>query len=635
MGPSFSRSFSYRQSILWIASAALLVIAVLLAGRLVESAQIGQLTDDGAARTEHYARLLNGELSKYNYLPEIVQLNPQVLALMRSPPVPGQVDRVNRYLDAVNDAAGSAALYLVDQRGQVLAASNWAKPTSFVGIDLSYRPYVRDGLQAGAAEFYGVGTTSGEAGYYFARAIDADGVRLGVAVVKVALDGVKNPFGWGTDPAMVVDEYGVVILSSVPGWQFHTLHELAPDVLAVVRANRKYAHVELHPLGLRVEQPVADGIDVISLPEESGGHRLRMLAQEASLGHSDWKIVVLSELTDVRLLTRAAQAVTALGLGSLLLGSLYLSARRRAIRIRLAAKEALERANQELERKVLERTRDLTCVNVRLRDEVAERERAEQVLRETQDELVHAGKLAVIGQMAAGMTHELNQPVAALRTLADNALLLLERNKPQSVRANLEMIVRTVERMAKITGQLKGFARKGEGRPGLAAIGVCLEHALALVENRLSRQQIEVVCDAIPSAVMVLCDPGRLEQVLVNLLTNALDALGETPRGRIEITVTRAEAKAETRQDGNHRITIAVSDNGPGIPAAVLPRLFEPFFTTKAAGVGLGLGLTISEGIVRQCGGSLLAENRPSGGARVVIELAETVREEASIEQPA
>jgi Signal transduction histidine kinase regulating C4-dicarboxylate transport system len=613
-----STLLSMKRLLGWVAGVVLLVAAVVLAGRAAERAQIARLYESDKVRVERYAEILGGELSKYNYLPRIVGLNPAVSGLLRDPSDPVRVDAVNRYLGEINREAGSEALYLVDRQGVVIAASNWDLPISFVGIDLTYRPYVTNALKDGVGEFYGIGTSSGEPGYYFARAIDVDGERLGVVVVKVALRRVENPWGPGADPAMVVDEHGVVILTSVPAWRYRTVGPLTPEALQTAQTTRKYADVELQPLGLRVESPIRNGFSVVSLPVAGdGSKRVRYVAQQAELSRSGWEITVLTPATDIDLLTRAIQAVTALTFGSLFLLSLYLTARRRTIRLRLAAKEALERANVDLERKVTERTRDLVDANERLRQEIKERERAEKTTREAQDGLIHAGKLAVIGQMAAGMTHELNQPVAALRTLTDNTALLLERDRPDAVRANLKMMEHIVGRMAKITSQLKVFARRTEGRPEPVPVGLCLDHAIALVETRLGKCGIRLVRNPNEPPLHALCDPGRLEQVFVNLLSNGIDALSGQDGAEIGIEVARVPANGTT----DPRVRITFHDNGPGLPENVRARLFEPFFTTKAAGVGLGLGLTISEGIVRQFGGELRAGNRPEGGAEFVVEL--------------
>ncbi|MFO1129510.1 MAG: ATP-binding protein [Rhodospirillales bacterium] len=635
--PPSPRVLSLRRLALWSGWIALMVVSVIIVGQVVERAQVTLIHEQGKLRLERYRDLLGGELSKYNYLPNLVPLDERVIELLANPGEPGLTAEVNGFLKTVNQEAGSSALYLVDPAGTVIATSNWDEPISFSGIDLSYRPYVFNALRDGEAEFYGIGTTSGEPGYYFARRIDIAGEPKGVAVVKVAINRVENPWGLGADPAMVVDEYGVIILTSNPAWRYRAMNQVAPEDLEKARASRKYARMELNPLGLQVKERLSDGSSVVSVPWDAtggGSQRALFLAEEGELARSGWKIIVLSHLDGANILVRAAQIVVALVIGTIFLLFLYLSARQRSMRLRLAAKEALERANAELERNVAERTAELSAANASLRQEVAERERTEIVLREAQDGLVHAGKLAVIGQMAAGMTHELNQPVAALRTLADNALLLLDRDRPDAVRGNLEMIGRTIERMGKITSQLKSFARKSSGRPEPAPIRACLDHALALVETRLARQKIDVIRSGAQPELTALCDPTRLEQVFINLLGNAIDALSSGPpradpplpagtpgRGRIDIDVGTVPGEEQSAR----RVRIRFRDNGPGLPPEVLARMFEPFFTTKPAGIGLGLGLTISDGILREFGGNLSARNHPDGGAEFVVEVPEAV----------
>jgi two-component system C4-dicarboxylate transport sensor histidine kinase DctB len=290
----------------------------------------------------------------------------------------------------------------------------------------------------------------------------------------------------------------------------------------------------------------------------------------------------------------------------------YLRQRRRAIYASLAAKEALQQAHDELERKVAERTADLVAANEQLGREVAERQHTEQVLREAQDGLVQAGKLAVLGQMAAGITHELNQPLAALRTLSDNARLLLAKARTDDVRNNLALISQLTDRMAKITGQLKAFARKSPMHLGPVSVRRALGNVQALLEQRLRTERVAIVEEWSADDLEVLADANRLEQVLVNVVVNALDAMHETSVRRLEVSVRRHAG----------RVFIAVRDTGAGIAPEVLPRVFEPFVTTKEPGAGLGLGLAISAGIIRDFGGSLSAANRPQGGAEFTIELA-------------
>jgi two-component system C4-dicarboxylate transport sensor histidine kinase DctB len=287
---------------------------------------------------------------------------------------------------------------------------------------------------------------------------------------------------------------------------------------------------------------------------------------------------------------------------SLLAVVLYARQRRLFVAQNLAAKEALQQANDALEVKVAERTGDLIASNDRLQQEIGERRRAEEGL-------VQAGKLAVLGQMAAGITHELNQPLAALSMLSANACTFLDRGRLDNTRENLERIGDLTDRMGKITGQLKAFARKDPVSVRPLTVEQSIHNALFLLDQRIRQSNLEVVLSLPDHSVRVLADATRLEQVLVNLIANALDAMEGSTEACVTIEVIE--------NDG--RIAVAVRDNGPGIGHEQMPHLFEPFFTTKEPGKGLGLGLAISSSIVRELGGELSARNRPEGGAEFTL----------------
>jgi two-component system C4-dicarboxylate transport sensor histidine kinase DctB len=269
-------------------------------------------------------------------------------------------------------------------------------------------------------------------------------------------------------------------------------------------------------------------------------------------------------------------------------------------------RETLERMNDELERKVARRTGALARANTSLRNEIAGHKRTEATLKATLEELVQAGKMALIGQMSAGLTHELNQPLAALRTLSDNALLFLQRGRQAEAENNLHIIAGLIERMGSLTARLRRFSHKGPAQLTPVDVERALANALFLVELRVRKEEVEVVRhspDASSSnALHVLADANRLEQVLVNLFANALDAMLGCPVRKLTIMV-RADESDDAFAE------ISVSDTGPGIPETVRTRLFEPFFTTKPPGAGLGLGLAISAGIVRELGGTLKVDD--------------------------
>jgi two-component system C4-dicarboxylate transport sensor histidine kinase DctB len=284
---------------------------------------------------------------------------------------------------------------------------------------------------------------------------------------------------------------------------------------------------------------------------------------------------------------------------------LLLHRRRRARRLL----EEKDRLRLELERRVAERTAELSRSNARLRGEVEERLRAEADLRRAQDDLVQAAKLATLGQTAAGIAHEVNQPLAAMRTYSDNAAVLLARGRTEDAKANLASISALTERIAQITQNLKGFARKASGALGPVPVQASVAAAIALLEHRIRLQGVHVSAGLPEAEIRVWAEQVRLEQVLVNVLQNGVDALRGVAAPEIEVSV---EAAGE-------RVAIVISDNGPGIRAEDVARVFSAFFTTKSD--GLGLGLSISQGIAEDFGGSLAYRGHPGGGAVFAMEL--------------
>lgn len=278
---------------------------------------------------------------------------------------------------------------------------------------------------------------------------------------------------------------------------------------------------------------------------------------------------------------------------------------------RKRAEAALREAHDALEQRVRMRTADLLETNRRLEEEIGERKRAEAVLRRAQDELVQAAKLATIGQMSAGVTHELNQPLAAIRSYADNARVLLERSRVEDAVANLESIVELTDRMAEITRTLKSFARKSSGKAVPVSLGEVVDHALAVVTSHTRMDGYRIHRSDPGFDVRVMGDGVRLQQVALNLIKNAIDAMADAERREIHLAI---------RQEGGMGL-LEVRDTGNGIDEDKLDAIFDPFFTTKEVGEGLGLGLSISNGIVRGYQGTIQVANHPDGGCVFTVRL--------------
>jgi two-component system C4-dicarboxylate transport sensor histidine kinase DctB len=623
--------FARKSIATWIALALALLFVVPGAYMWGARAAIQERRLSAEQQLDIYVLGLRSELARYDYLPEVFAKSGDIVALLARSDDPEAVDRVNRYLEEVNRGAQTSAIYVLDLNGVVRAASNWSAADSFVGMDLSFRPYFIDALSGRTGRFYGIGTTSGLPGYYFSQGISKGGRVIGVAAVKVSLDRLEQTWRGARDMLLVTDADGVILLSSRPDWKFRTLQPLEPGVVDRIKRARQFETVSLQPLDLTFERELSEREHIVRLDTRAtgawGGEAVwwadgrsggRFLAMTRPLSDADWRVIVLWDLAGAEAHARNVSLSAALATALVGLGALYLIQRRRAVQQRLAAKAALERAYDDLERKVIDRTADLTSANEQLRLEAERRQENERVLRTAQDALVHASKLAIIGQMASGVAHELNQPLAALHTLADNTRVFLERGNAGAATENLTLIGQLIQRMGRITGELKTFGRKSAVRLEPVDVKPVVENALFLIEHRLKAEKVDLRLSLPAGPVVAVCDGERLGQILVNLVTNAIDAMKGCPVRRLEI--------AAREQD--ERTVISVRDTGPGIAAEVADRLFEPFFTTKAAGAGLGLGLAISAEIARDFGGALRAANHPEGGAAFTVELV-TAREHA------
>ena len=553
----------------------------------------------GAQRLEVYATSMENLLDKYDLVPRMLELDKDVVRLLENPGDEDARNSVNEYLEGLNQKAESSNIYIVNLKGRTQAASNWRQRDSFIGDDVNFRPYIRNALRGRPGGFYGVGTTNLEPGYFYAHGIYKDGRMLGVAAIKVSIESQQLSWTQGADKVALVDANGVVFLSSEPEWKFKTLKPLQAGTRAELEQTRQYFGQPLPALTLAHDEALANGNRLLAIRDgaaRQSGMPPLMLAQTRSLSPRDWTFIYLSDLDAARGNASIAFLFALLGYGFLILLFMYWRQRLRS--------------KGELERMVHERTASLARMTEDLSKEVDVRRQAEQQLQITQNELFQAGKLAVLGQMSASITHELNQPLTALRTMSDNAVLLIERGRMDDVRNNLKTISQVVARMGSITGKLKGFARKSNAELGPVSIHTSISNALVLVERRLQLEKVTFQLRIDQADIYALCDSNRLEQVLLNLMTNAIDSMAGSTVRELHLTVSSKE----------ERVQIRVADSGPGLSDEARARLFEPFYTSKPQGEGLGLGLAISEQIIRDFGGSLKAE-QASAGACFLIEL--------------
>ncbi len=564
--------------------------------------------DQAAARGETTLRLavsaLHGHMQRYAPLPQILADREDIRKVASNPQDLAHRDSVNVYLKEINELIGSSDIYVLIRGGDTIAASNFDLPLTFIGENFEYRPYYLDAINGQIGRFFAVGTTTQKRGYYFSAPI-RDGERVtGVLVVKVDLDPIERSWEGGEDEIIVYDPEGVIFMTSNSELLYASLLPLTPERVARTQQSRRYSNENVRELA--VTRSISDGRTRMTDPIVGGSRNF--LVQVASMPDAGWTVEVLVDTRAAR--NQAITTVTAIGLSLALAGLaafVYLG-----YRSRLAERLELQRRTQEqLEQRVEERTAALAQVNRQLETEVGERRATEVQLRKTQSELVQAAKLAALGQMSAALSHEFNQPLTAVKTYADNGVKLIERKRLDQAKDNFDRISRLIGRMASISRHLRNFAREPNQSLGPVLLSEVVRDSIEIVTPRLKISQVALHVDIVPAGLAANAISIKLQQVLVNLITNAADAMDGMRDPTIEI-VAREE---------NGKVLLSVGDHGTGIAESQMERIFDPFFTTKGVGKGLGLGLSISYNIIKDFSGILRAENRPGGGAVFIIEL--------------
>ncbi|NUU02280.1 sensor histidine kinase [Herbaspirillum robiniae] len=554
----------------------------------------------GAAQLQIAALDLESILQKFEALPFALGFQSDVRQVLQHPEDELAVDRLNRAFKTIQQQSRAVHIFMINPAGLTLASSNWDDEFSFVGRDFGFRPYFREAVLGRAGRFYGIGNVSSEPGYFIAQPIyrrqdQADGdVPIGVMVVKVDLAEFEHTWRSSDDPITLTDAGGVVFLSNRPEWKYHSLGPLAGNVQQELAGTHQYADLPITPVSAL---PAA-------LQRGFGEHVSR------PVGRLGWQLMLFpSQARMVRSATLSALAA-ALAMAALAISLLAWYQHRRRVQERLESRDALRRAAEELDHRIAQRTGELTAANQAIAVKYEKLQQTETLLRTTQNELVQAGKLAMLGQMAAGVTHELNQPLAAIRAFADNSVKFLARGQTAQVAENLEHISGASANMGKIIAQLKGFARKSGELVSAVDLRQTIEAAALLLGSEFQNHRVEIAID-VRQAAQVTGDAVRTEQVLINLLRNALDAVEEEPVKRVRVVLDVEDGQAVVR----------IRDSGAGIPDEVAPHLFEPFFTTKSSSKGLGLGLAISSSIVQAMNGQLTAHNHEEGGAEFIVRL--------------
>jgi two-component system C4-dicarboxylate transport sensor histidine kinase DctB len=544
------------------------IVVVLVTNRWLSDRFVEATRNRAEVRLALYTGNMLTELQRTSVVPLLLARDPELVEALRD----GNFASTSAKLIALQQEIGVASIRLLDIDGRVKGATN----RNVLGALHRGDAYFVDALRTPESIFTAQRRETGGYDFTYSRAVLAEGRPLGVIVVAVDLMKYERAWAGLQDAVLVTDSEGTVILATEPRWRGLPMSQAlaARDAPGAIG---------------RALQATADWAQD---PPDAYVRGEAVLKTEARVPFRGWRIVTFTAYDSVRERVNGVLALEIMGFAILLAVTFYLLSRRALSRSATFQRESAE----------------LRLLNARLQREIAEREKVQKNLEVAELTLAQSSKLAALGEMSAAVSHELNQPLAAMKTYLAGARLLLQRRRPEEALSSFQRIDDLIERMGAITRQLKSYARKGGEAFEPVDLRAALSSALSMMEPQLKARVVRIGRVVPRQPVMVMADRIRLEQVIINLLRNALDATKETKAPQIDLILAAGETA-----------TLSVRDNGHGI--ADLDNLFEPFYTTKRPGEGVGLGLAISSGIVTDFGGRLTARNAEGGGAVFDLQL--------------
>jgi two-component system C4-dicarboxylate transport sensor histidine kinase DctB len=521
-----------------------------------------------AVRLALYSGNLISELQRNSVVPLLLARDPELMRALTD----GNYSTTSQRLITFQAEIGAASVMLLDSDGRAVAATN----RNLLGVSHRAAAYFVDAQRIKDTVFTAVTRDVGGTDFTYSRGILLDNKLIGVIVVAVDLMKYERAWAGLTDAVLVTDSENRVILATEPRWRGLSLEQ------ALAAQDPPSA----------IERALKATTDWTQTAPDAYLRGRAVMKTESRVPFRGWRILTFTAYDSVRERVNAILALEIMGFAIALALTFYFLSRR-------AWSQSLSFQRESAE---------LRLLNSRLQREIAQREKVQKDLAVAELTLAQSSKLAALGEMSAAVSHELNQPLAAMKTYLAGARLLLQRRRPDEALSSFQRIDDLIERMGAITRQLKSYARKGGEAFEPVDIRSCLSAALSMMEPQLKARVVQITRNLPRKPVMVMADRLRLEQVIINLLRNALDATKEIKNPRIDLTVTVDQA-----------VRLTVGDNGHGI--SDLTNLFEPFYTTKKPGEGVGLGLAISSGIVTDLGGRLTARNSESGGAVFEVRL--------------
>ena len=583
-------------SLYWLAAIVAVIAFLIFAASFQNGSRskaLATLQTDTTSVAQGQAWALEGELQKFRLLPLVLSENHYVTQALKVRDHDSAL-RLNERLELLATRTRAPYIYVVDVNGETVASSNYRSEESFVGRRYEFRPYFQQAMTNGASEYFAKGERTGKSGLFFARRIQEGIQTLGVIVVKVEFASIVSQWKDQNAITFVTSDDGIVLFSSDPVLDFTTLTPLTKSRQDEILTTRQFGDAPLKPT------PLAIGADYRG--KDANGQHIQAAAVQ--LSDFDWRII-RAEL--IRPAIRAADTrarLTILSVG-FLLGAIatFLSWRFTRERERAATTAFLKA-------EVARQTAELSQTNERLEYEFHEREKIIKRFRTAREELAQANRLGSIGAITASVAHEINQPVAAIRAFAENAAKFMARDQHDKVAENIHSIVELTARIGSITQELRRYARRGTQAIGKVKLSEVIDGAELLIGERIRSEginfDIQVDHENLPC---VKAGRVRLEQVLVNLLQNALDAVSGRPDPCITLSAKEDE----------EFVYVTIEDNGNGVDDAQAKEIFTPFVTTKPQGLGMGLG--IASDIMTEFGGSIELSPSALGGAAFELKL--------------
>ena len=566
--PWQSAAISWRVRIALFGMLIFAIVVISVTNRLLTDRFTESTRNRAELRIALYGGNLLAELRQNAVVPQLLARDPTLIAALESGDYSLSTQRLISFVDEI----GAESLMLLDMDGRTVAATDRNR----LGEGHRAQPYFVEAIRANTTIFSVILEDAGGYRFFYSRRIQNGGTTVGIIAVEVDLKKFERAWAGISDAVIVTSSTGEIILATELRWRGKTEEEAL--------ANQT-------PQGA-IERAIQATADWTALPADAYLQGEAVMRLEARVNFRGWKMVSYTTYASVRERVNGVLALEVMGFAILLALAFYFLSRRTAGRAAIFQRESAE----------------LRALNAALQREIAERKRVQETLAVAEQTLEQSSKLAALGEMSAAVSHELNQPLAAMKTYLAGAHLLLRRNRPEEALSSFGRIDDLIERMGAITRQLKSYARKGQEAFSPVNMSDALASSLSMMEPQLRQRQVQIARILPDTPVYTFGDRMRIEQVLVNLLRNALDATKSEQNPTVEIILTAGET-----------VTLTVRDNGPGIED--LDALFEPFYTTKQPGDGVGLGLAISSGIVTDLGGRLTARNGQAGGAVFEMQL--------------